>query len=98
MLRFKVRTAVVTDVAGAAQGITDDQLSAGVLFPASVSADTEVIGVIKAAPVPCINSAVPPDLFGYGGRILTEILCDRCWETVKRIQKNEAVINRCVKE
>ena len=76
VFRFKVRTDVVADVAGAAQGVTDEQLPTGILFPAFVSADTEVIGVIKTAPVPCIDSAVPPDLFRDGGWILAEILCD----------------------
>lgn len=34
------------------------------MFPAFASADTEVIGVIKAAPVPGINIAVATDI-GY---------------------------------
>lgn len=46
---FKVGTDVVTNVARAAQGAADGQFPAGILFPAFVSADTEVIGVIKAA-------------------------------------------------
>lgn len=73
---FKVGTDVVTNVAGAAQGVADDQFPAGILFPAFVSADTEVIGVIKAAPVPGISDTVAKDLFRDGGRILTEVLCN----------------------
>ncbi len=72
---FKVGTDVVTNVAGAAQGVADEQFPAGILFPAFVSADTEVIGVIKAAPVPGISDTVAKDLFRDGGRILTEVLC-----------------------
>lgn len=34
--------------------------SAGILFSAFVSVDTEGIGVIKTVPIPCINTAVPP--------------------------------------
>lgn len=73
---FKVGTNVVTDVAGAAQGVADDKFPAGILLPAFVSAGTEVIGVIKAAPVPGINDTVPADLFRDGGRVLTEVLCN----------------------
>lgn len=73
---FKVGTDAVTDVAGAAQGIADDQFPAGILFPAFVSADTEVIRVIKAAPVPGINGTVSKDLFRDRGWILTEVFCD----------------------
>jgi len=76
VFRFKIRTDIVADVAGTAQGVTDNQLPAGVLFPAFESADTEVIGIIKTAPVPCINNAVAQDLFRDGGGILAEILCD----------------------
>ena len=63
---FKADADVVAAVAGAAQGITDDQLVTGIRFPASVSVNTEVVGVIKTAVVPCINNAVFPDLFGDG--------------------------------
>lgn len=73
---FKVGTDIVTDVAGAAQGIADDQFPAGILFPAVVSADTEVIRVIKAAPVSGINDTVSKDLFRDRGWILTEVFCD----------------------
>lgn len=76
MFPFKVGTKVVTDVAGVAQGIADDQFPAGILLPAFVSADTEVIGVIKAAPVPGINDTVLPNLFRDGGWTLTEVLCN----------------------
>ena len=48
----------VAAVAGTAQSVTDDQFAAGILFPAPVSVDTEVVGIIKASVVPCVSSTV----------------------------------------
>ena len=60
---FKTAADVVAAVAGTAEGIADDQLVTGIRFPAFVSVDTEVVGIIKASVVPRVNNAVIPDLF-----------------------------------
>ncbi len=61
---FTLKTAAdaVAAMAGTAQSVTDNQFAAGILFPASVSVDTEVVGIIKASVVPCVTSAVVPNL------------------------------------
>ena len=63
---FKTAADVVAAMAGTAQSVTDDQLVTGIRFPASVSVDTEVVGIIKTSAVPCVNNAVLPNLFGDG--------------------------------
>ena len=60
---FKTAAYVVAAVAGTAQSVTDDQFATGIRFPASVSVDTEVVGIIKASVVPRVNNAVIPNLF-----------------------------------
>lgn len=63
---FKAAADIVAAMAGAAQGVTDDQLTAGVGFPASVPVDTEVVGIVKTAVVPRVHNAVFSNLFEDG--------------------------------
>ena len=66
MFAFKTAADVVAAVAGTAEGIADDQLVTGIRFPAFVSVDTEVVGIIKTPAVEGVNNTVFPNLFGDG--------------------------------
>lgn len=70
---FKPVTYVVADMAGTAVSVTQDELVAGIRFFTVEPVDTEVIGIGKAAPVPCVCSPVLPDFIRDGGGILAEI-------------------------
>lgn len=70
---FKTRADIVTSMAGAAKGVTDDEFTAGIDLLAVVTVNAEVIGVIKTAPVPGVSNAVFPNLFGDGGRIFAQV-------------------------
>ena len=63
---FKTAADAVAAMTGTAQSVTDEQFAAGIRFPASVSVDAEVVGIVKASVVPCVDSAVVPNLFGNG--------------------------------
>ena len=63
---FKAAADAVATMAGTAQSVTDNQLAAGIRFPASVSVDAEVVGIIKTPAVEGVNNAVFPNLFGDG--------------------------------
>ena len=58
---FETGTDAVAFVAGTALCITDDQLVTGIRLFAAIAMNTEIIRVIKAAPVPGIDSSVPKD-------------------------------------
>lgn len=66
--RLKSVAYVVADVTGTAMRVAEDKLVTGIGFFAAEPADTEGIGIGKAAPVPCICSAVLPNFIGDGGR------------------------------
>ena len=70
---FEPWTNTVTSVTGTAERVTDHDLVTGICFFTVETVDTEVVRVIKAASVPCINGPVPPDLFGNGRGIFAEI-------------------------
>lgn len=70
---FETRADAVALMTGAAQGIADDELAAGVGFLTAVTVNAEVIGIVKAAAVPGVNRSVFPDLPGDGGGVLTEV-------------------------
>ena len=61
VLALKTAADAVATMAGTAQSVTDNQLAAGIRFPASVSVDAEVVGIVKASVVPCVDSAVVPN-------------------------------------
>ena len=69
---LKAWTDVVASVTGTAESVANDHLSAGIGLFAVVAVDTEVIGVIKAAPVPGIHNSAFPDFFGDRGGIFAE--------------------------
>ena len=46
---YKVRTGLVAGRAGSTFHITEDELTAHVRFPAMVTVDTEVMGIIESA-------------------------------------------------
>ena len=58
---FKAGTDTVAFVTGAALSVTDDQFVTGIRLFAAIAMNTEIIRVIKAAPVPGIDSSVPKD-------------------------------------
>lgn len=95
---FKTRTDIVTSMAGAADGITEDELAAGIGLPAVVAMDAEVVGIVKTAPVPCIYNAVLRNLLGDGGRVFAEIFGDfpKGFPFVKRLLNVLAVSQRKV--
>ena len=72
LFKDEVLAGSVALVAGAAKIVADDEFAADIGFPAFEAMDTEVVGVIEGASVPCIKTTVEPDLFGNRGRILTE--------------------------
>lgn len=70
---FKPVTYIVTDMAGAAVSVTQDELVTGIGLFAAKPVDTKVIGIGKTAPVPCIWGPVLPDFIRDGGRVFAEI-------------------------
>jgi len=72
-LAFKPFTYVVTDMAGTAVSIAEDEFFAGVRPFAVETVNTKVVRVGEAAPVPCIGSSVFPDLVRDRGGILAQI-------------------------
>ncbi len=74
-LALKPFAYVVTDMAGAAVSIAEDELAAGVRLFAVETVDTKVVGVGEAASVPCIGGPVFPDIVRDSGRILAQELC-----------------------
>lgn len=93
---FKTRTDIVASMAGTAEGITEDELAAGIGLPAVVAMDAEVVGIVKTAPVPCIYNAMLPNLLGDGGRIFAEIFGNfpKGFPFVKRLLNVLAVSQR----
>lgn len=70
---FKPRADIVAPMAGTAKSIADNKLVAGVGLFTMVAMDTEVVGIVKTAPVPCVYNTMFPNLFGDGGGIFAEI-------------------------
>lgn len=60
-------------MAGAAGGIAEKELFAGIRLPTPETVDTEVVGVVEAAFIPCIGDPVFKDFIGDSGRVLTEV-------------------------
>lgn len=75
ILAFKPVTYIVAYMTRAAVSVTDDELAAGVRLFAAETADTKVVGVGEAAPVPCIGSPVFPGLVRDCGGVLAQVLC-----------------------
>lgn len=74
-LALKPFAYVVTDMAGAAVSIAEDELVAGVRLFAVETVDTKVVGVGEAAPVPCIGGPVFPDFVRDCGGVLAQVFC-----------------------
>ena len=66
MFPFETATNAVAAMTGAASGITDDQLVAGICLFAGEPVDAEVVRVVETAPVPRIDTAMLPDFSGDG--------------------------------
>lgn len=72
-LTLKPFAYVVTDMAGAAVSIAEDELVAGVRFFTTEPVDAKVIRIGKTAPVPCVCDPVLPHFIRDSGRILAQI-------------------------
>lgn len=83
-------------MAGAAEGITEDEPAAGIRLPAVAAMDAEVVGIVKTAPVPCIYNAELRNLLGNGGRVFAETFGDfpKGFPFVKRLLNVLAVSQR----
>ena len=76
MLEDEVPAGLVTEVAVAAQIVTDDELAADICFSAAEPMDTEVVGVVERTPVPGVKGAMEFHFLGDRSRILAEVSCD----------------------
>lgn len=74
-LAFKAFAYVVTDRAGTAVSIAENEFVAGVGLFAVETVDTKVVGIGEAAPVPCVCDPVLPNFIRDSGRILAQVLC-----------------------
>ena len=73
---FKAFANLIALVAGCTLLITDKKLFADVSSLASETVDAEVIRISETAFVPCVGTAMQPDLLGDGGRIFAKDLGD----------------------
>lgn len=71
-LFLKVFAGLIAGRAGSAFNAAENDLAAGICFPAVITMDTEVMSIIKGAFMIPVREAVSPDLFGYRSRIFAE--------------------------
>lgn len=66
LLPLKVLTDLVADMAGTAEGIAEENLSAGIGLFAAEAVDAEVMRVVKTAFIPCVGGSVFEDFIRNG--------------------------------
>ena len=76
LFEFKGFADLVTDMARAAEGITEKELLAGICLAASKFVNAKVIRIVETTSVPRIGDPVFKDLIGNGRWIFAEIFGD----------------------
>ncbi|MEY8332492.1 hypothetical protein AALB53_05185 [Lachnospiraceae bacterium 47-T17] len=72
MFTFKTAAYIIALVAGSAHGITDEDFIACIGLFTMESMNAEIMWVIKAATVPCVDRSMAENFLGNGGRILAQ--------------------------